>query len=409
MTSGLKFLCALPILACCGLAHAQAKVPTAAEMERAGLTLAWTAQATVDSTQDEIEFINADERMVIVQTRQGLLTALRTDTGKQAWSVLLGGIGRRAFPAVMNESEVIVAVGMTIFCLNKEKGDIRWQLVMPAHPTCAPEVDARQVYIGTVDGSAYAYDLRIARQLYTERKLGKYSYLAQVWRFKTPKEVVSLSSNGDMANFVSYVGTLYGVDAKEKKLRYEMETNGYVQTELGRNKDSLFLCSSDARMLCLRSDNGRERWAFTSGTPIHEQPRAVGDEVFVVPSGLGLFSLNAKDGGENWRQPLGAEFLAASDRRLYVSDRLKNLLILERSTGKVVQQMEARGFPIRARNELTDRVYLSSTSGRVVCVQERGQSFPIYHRNPDRRPLLPELAPEGEVPADASEIKSDEN
>jgi hypothetical protein len=60
-----------------------------------------------------------------------------------------------------------------------------------------------------------------------------------------------------------------------------------------------------------------------------------------------------------------------------------------------------RDFTVRYGNELTDRIYLATSRGLVICLRENGQEFPIYHRYPERQPILPEFAPE-EDPAAGS-------
>ena len=58
-----------------------------------------------------------------------------------------------------------------MYSLDKYTGETRWNLRLPGHPSCTPEIDANQVYVGMTDGSVYAYSLRMIRQLFGERKL----------------------------------------------------------------------------------------------------------------------------------------------------------------------------------------------------------------------------------------------
>jgi outer membrane protein assembly factor BamB len=369
-------------------------LPDDRDLERIGLTTAWWGQAVVDASQDEIEYLIPDEQIVLAQSRQGLLTAFRADTGRILWSVLLGGPGVRAFPAVMNDVEVVVTAGVKMFSLDKTTGVTRWELRLPSHPSCTPEIDENQVYIGTVDGSVYAYDLRIIRQLFSERKLPQYTHFAQVWRYKTPLEVVSIASTGTIVNFVSRIGSLYGVEARERKLRYQLETNAQITTPLGRGADTIYLASLDARMLSLDIQTGHLRWIFTSGTPILKQPRVIGNSIYVSPSNFGLFALEAATGGEQWRQLRAESFLASGEKQLYATDALLSLLAVDRASGRITGRVSMRQFTVRVPNELTDRIFMATPAGLVVCIHERGQTFPIFHKNPDRRPITPDLAPD---------------
>ena len=65
---------------------------------------------------------------------------------------------------------------------------------------------------------------------------------------------------------------------------------------------------------------------------------------------------------------------------------------MNRRSGEVIAKEQYRDLTVPIRNSVTDRLYLSSTSGRVVCMKESGIDFPIYHQNPKRSPIMPEVA-----------------
>ncbi|QDT55718.1 outer membrane biogenesis protein BamB [Caulifigura coniformis] len=387
--------CALAVLAgfAPALSFAQ-ELPDTRDLERIGLVNGWWARAVVDSKQDELEHIRSDEQVVLVQSRQGLFTAFRADSGRILWSVLLGGPKHRSFPAVMNETEVVVAVGLNMFSLNKSTGETMWELRLPGHPSCTPEIDSNQVYVGTTDGSVYAYSLRTIRELFSKRKLPAYTHMAQVWRYKTPEAINAIVSNGTVVDFTSSRGTLYGVDARERSLRYQIETTGTIRTPMGRNQNALFIPTSDGRMTGLSLDSGRVRWEFTAGTEVLLRPRAIGNSVYVSPTRAGLFCLESESGAEIWRQRAATEFTAASDDRVYAFDTAGKLLVLELATGRVTGSIPMRQFEIHYGNELTDRILVATTEGLVASFHEQGRTLPVFHRNPDRRPLLPDMAPD---------------
>ncbi len=386
---------ALALFACLASTTAFAQnLPETRDLERIGLVNGWWARAIVDSRQDELEHIRGDEQVVIVQSRQGLFTAFRADTGRMLWSVLLGGPKYRAFPAAMNETEVVVALGLNMYSLDKNTGETRWTLRLPGHPSCTPELDSTQVYIGTTDGSVYAYSLRTIRELFGQRKLPAFTHLAQVWRYKTPDAINAIASNGTVVDFTSIRGTLYGVDAREHSLRYQIETSGSIRTPMGRNQNAIFLPTTDGRMTGLSLDTGRVRWEFSAGNEINIRPRAIGNAVYASLSRAGLYCLEAEAGAELWRQPRATEFTAASDTRVYAFDAAGNLLVLDSATGRVTGSLPMRQFPLHYGNELTDRIIVASKDGLVASFHEQGRSLPIFHRNPDRRPLQPDLAPE---------------
>jgi outer membrane protein assembly factor BamB len=377
-----------------------ADLPDTRKLEQLGLVNEWWGRAVVDPTQDTIEYLLPDERAVVAQTTQGLLTTFRADTGRALWSTSAGGPGKRAFAVVTNEEVVVLPVGINMFAFDKFNGELRWHLKLPHHPSCPAELDDKQVYIGTSDGSVYAYDVARIEELYEQRKLPGYTHLAQVWRYKTPLDIISIISDGTSVNFASRIGALYGVEAKRRALLFEVETSEPIDSAIGRGGDAVYLASRDARMVCMNLDNGKIRWGFTSGTPIVTRPRVIGTQVFITPTRVGMYCLDTRDGTQLWHQPLASEFMAASQGRVYSSDSQGGLLALDRATGDVVGRIPMREFSIRSANELTDRVFMATTDGLVACFREQGQSTPLYHRYPERRPILPDLAPDdGAAPA----------
>jgi hypothetical protein len=47
---------------------------------------------------------------------------------------------------------------------------------------------------------------------------------------------------------------------------------------------------------------------------------------------------------------------------------------------------------------------MSTPSGLVIMLHESDQDYPIYHMNPELRPLLPEFATGNEMPPGAEEM-----
>ncbi len=396
----------LLITVCAGLggtAHGQhgrhSVLPTQRELERFGLERGWWSQSTLDAATDRLVYLTADEENVYAQSRAGLITAFDAETGDRLWSRLLGQTGAPSFPAVTNTDHLLVATGMNLFALDKFRGKLLWRLNLPHHPTTKPGISDTQTYIGTLDGSAYAFDLTTIRQLYQDQLLPEWSDVTTVWRVRTGGPISSPPvSTGVQVNFPSADGSLYSVETRDGSLRFQFETNGPIQTPIARNRDSLFIAADDVRFYCIDSQTGKLRWTFVTGTPILQQPQVIGPQVFVTPEQGGLYALDTFDGQVQWHQTRAVEFLAAADESMFVSDGLGNVLVLSRHDGSVTGVVPLREMSVRVKNDRTDRVYVASPQGVVVCLREKGSDFPNYHKFPERRPLLPEFTEE-EPPA----------
>ncbi len=380
-----------------------ASLPSQEMLGRYGLELAWWGQADIDPGEDQVEFLTADERLTYVQTRTGLLTAFSSETGREVWSVLPGRPHQQSFPVVTNDDLVVLPVGMRMYGINKTTGDIEWELELEHHPSTSPELDAQRVFIGSARGNVICYDLKRINELYAEDSLPELTFLAELWQYQTPGQIMSAPvSDGLVVNIACEARTLYAVSAQLAELRFQVETHDPITTPMGRNQDSVFLAAADT-LLCVRQVNGSIRWRFAAGSPINEAARPIGNDVFVTPTEGGMFCLSLATGLRRWNQPAARSFLAASGEYVYAEDNVGNVLILSRSDGTIDGSLPLREFPIRIHNDRTDRLYLGTTTGLVICLREQARSFPMYHRYPERQPIVPILAPdEPAVPAEDS-------
>lgn len=369
-------------------------LPSREMLSRYGLELAWWGQAALDPGEDQVDFLTADERLTYVQTRTGLLTAFSSETGRQAWSLLPGRPHQQALPVVSNDDLVVLPIGLHLYGINKTTGDIMWELILEHHPSTSPELDDRRVFIGSARGNVICYDLRRIGELYMEDSLPELTFLAELWQFQTPGQIMSAPvSDGLVVNIASEARTLYAVSAQQAELRFQVETSDTINTPMGRNKDSVFLAAADT-LLCVRQMNGSIRWRFAAGSQIEQPARPIGNDVFVNPIEGGMFCLSLASGIRRWNQPAARSFLAASGEFVYAEDRVGNVLILSRQDGSIVGSLPLRDYSVRIHNDRTDRIYLGTTTGLVICLREQARVYPMYHRFPERQPIVPILAPD---------------
>ena len=125
--------------------------------------------------------------------------------------------------------------------------------------------------------------------------------------------------------------------------------------------------------------------------------------MFVAPEGVGLRRFDLRTGEEKWSSPASdvMTFIGASRTRgsspghVYGIDEAGNLIQLNRETGVRTGRTVLDRFKVYVHNELTDRLYLASTTGIILALREKDRELPTYYKFPDRLPLMPEFAPEG--------------
>ena len=370
-------------------------LPTQQQLSLLGLERAWWGQATLNPSRDKVRYVTIDEDIVYVQATSGTTTAFNSETGERLWATQLGRFDQPSFPAVSNEDLALVIVGSTMYGVDKQTGRTIWTLVLPGQPSTAPSVDENQVYVGTLDGSVYAFSLKKIRQLYREQRLPQWSHEALVWRYKAGKEVTSPPIvTGRVVNFASRDGSLYSVSAADRKLLYQLQTDAPIVAPLARSGKVQYMASEDNTFYALNVDNGRVLWDFTSGLPIRRAPFVIANDLYITPDRGGMYCLNAASGVQRWWQPSLVRFLAVAGESMFASDEDGNLIKVSRANGAITGALPLRAFTVRVSNDRTDRLYLATESGLIIAMRQKDETLPVFHKFPDRLPILPLVEPE---------------
>lgn len=375
------------------------EIPTSRTLSRFGLERAWWSQATLNPKRDKVKYMVLDEENLYLQGTGGTVTAFDAQYGKRLWSVQLGNRDEPIFPGVSNDKHFLTVNGMSLYCIDRFGGDVIWELKLPAMPSVGPSSDDQHIYIGTLDGSIYSFELRKIDELSRKSLLPNWSFQALRWRYRTGKEITTAAySTGRLVNFASRDGSLYAVGATERDLHWQFETNAPITAPLATTADSLILASEDYYVYCLNRENGSVRWEFASGNPIRKAPIVIQEDVYILPDRGGLFSLSVRSGFERWERPGITDLLAATNSRLFASDATGNIVLLQRSTGRPIGTLPLRPFSVRLENDRTDRLFLATPSGLVLCLREQGSQFARYHKYPEREPVVPEVEPDEPSP-----------
>src|SRR5262249_48580454 len=263
---------------------------------------------------------------------------------------------------------------LQLFALDKNTGTTIWRLVMPGVPASSPAADDRRVYVGFVDGSLYAFDLAMTRKLFTEGKLPQFSESTVLWRYRSSKTVAIPAIPGDNeVAFASRNGSLYSVTKEERKLLFQFETDAPLTAPIVRYDHRLLLASEDFNFYSLDIRTGKPGWQFTAGVGIKKAPVLIGDGVYLFPDYGNMYKLSAATGHPEWSVPRMVEFLAASTNRVYVVDKHNNLTVLSRDRGEPLGGFPLEQFTRHLANDRSDRIYISTESGLLMCLREQGR------------------------------------
>lgn len=396
----------LTLLFVAGLIHlatatvdAQVNLPSQQLLNRYGLEVLWSSQGVLNKSRDRVMNATIDEETVYIQSQNGFISAFDSETGDRRWAQLVGRLDSPQLPLTSNQDTVLVTSGIRLFAVDKWEGVRLWEIALAEQAGARPVSDNERVYIASQEGSVYAYDLARIYELYHANKLPKWSIQTQIWRHATSRAIkLPPILYANQLTFASKTGIMYSVRPEDDKLIFQMSTNQSISAPMVEKSGRLYVCTDANHVYCLDSLRGTVIWDFVARGPVTTQPKIVNNRCYLSTVAGTVYCLNAETGIKEWESKESYKFIAKTENYVVTADRLGNLLLLSlNATGTdvtVTARLPMKSFKFKIANDLTDRIYLVSEQGQTLCLRERGNSFPKFFRNPDRRPVEPIFADE---------------
>jgi outer membrane protein assembly factor BamB len=404
------------------------EVPAREALDRLHLQLAWTAAVQNESSRDGVATVQCTGRLLLVQTRSGLVTALDSETGQTRWRTRVGRPYQKPWPLAFNRKAVFVINGTDLFSLDRATGATNWQFSLPSGVSAPPVAGDHQIYVGFGTSRLSAYLLPQSDQTsgnlstdvvdylkgeeqaagYPEGTVLKQPLLA--WTSLTrlrvewplsigPKGVLVTAPEGDLLSLEKYpLATRKATEIYRIHL-----TDLPIPAGPGQYETEAYIGGQDASVYSVNIDTGRIDWRFVAGGPIARAPVATREDVYVVAHGTGMARIDRATGQPAWRLPRGNvvytanrdadRFLACNPKFVYATDASNRLLVLDRATGLRLSTYEGmRGFNVHFSNSLNDRLYLAAHSGLIVCLHDLDYPKPYRHVRGEELALDPRAA-----------------
>lgn len=428
---------------------------------RHGLARPWFMQVHLDSSRGEISHIVFDAKRefvsergavvtvpdtLFVQTNQAVLHAIDAETGQTLWT---SQVGRRGHPSLrpgVNENFVAVVNGSYLYIVNRASGKLLWKSQLEDAPGAGAALSEKRVYVPMVNGLVVSYlmermkdpleelgltrdleDLTPEEQEEQEAERRKAIRISQetapplacrsygralvqpfVTRQTPDEEFVAWPTDRGFL-FVGYIARR----ENHFTMAYRLETEAGIAAQPSYTPGNpnepadhgvIYAASRDGFVHAVSAKSGDPLWRFSAAEPILEPPVVIDQNVYVVTQPGGMYCLDVETGAEKWWAHQVAQFIAASNDRVYVADKLNRIAVLRAASGARLDTIGVRGMDIKVINSQTDRIYLASDTGLIHCLHELELSEPVRHN------LLPELVaeePEAEE-APASEPAAEE-
>jgi len=387
---------------------------------RHGLTRSWFTQIQMDRSRTRVQDVVLHEGTLYVQTDRAMVHAVDAETGKTIWAREVGRPNHPSLTPSVGDDLLGVVNGSRLYVCNRYNGDLLYEIRVDGVPGAGVCLSKRRVYVPMVSGMLLAYRLEpLADPL---KELGKTE------KNPTPEQIVAtekdrrenlrlgqesvpplkcyslgralvqplVTRETETDEYVAWAtdqGYLYVgfVDLREDSrlaVKYRLQTAvgivarpTYLPPNPNDPADSgiIFAASRDGYVNAVRERDAELVWRFPTGEPIIEPAVVIDERIYVATQPGGMYCLNATTGSQVWWAPEIRQFVAASRQRIYTTDLLGRILILNAETGTRLDTLAAESSPIKLVNSQTDRLYLATETGLIQCLRELELSQPIRH------------------------------
>lgn len=399
-----------------------ADLPPERELNSMGLEVNWLGQAVLNTSRDEVRYVANDEDVIVVQSTAGVVTVFNAEDGRRRWAAQVGRSDEYAMPAVLNDRFVLVVAGPVVHGLDKFSGEELFQHRMPLQPSAGPAITEEFFYVPLTGGALYAYSLDTMQQLERYGTLPSLAARPFIWRFISGEEIVSPPTVAEnIVAFVTSSSNLHLVNTQGRS-EYQFLFNGTSSAALTSVQDpdssSILTATGDNQLysvMLTRAEGARTRaridWRYPLDRTIIRRPVVIGQQVLVVTDGGGLYNISRQTGrpvpvpqpegrDQDWYVTGITSVVSVSENHIYGIDLTNRLTAIDRATSQVKSQMHVDSYRHRHQNDLTDRLYLVSNAGEVLCLREPGSEFAVYHQNPSKRPISVDVPDEAAAEAE---------
>jgi outer membrane protein assembly factor BamB len=384
-----------------------------------GLTRPWFTQVELDQSRGRLRDLVLYQGIIYAQTDKAMIHAIDAETGKTLWWKQVGQPKHPSMTPGVNHDLLAVLNGSRLYVLNRFNGDLLYEKEVGGAPGAGPALSAKRVYIPMSTGLIMAYRLdpmakatdelektpkttmpeekappAVDRQNLQLRQKSVAPLFCQsygqalvqplVIRENASEEFVVWPTDRGYLN----LGRVDRHAEDHLTLKYRLETGSpivgrpaYLPPDPKVVGDSglIIAASRDGFVHVIKEKDGERLWRFSTGEAIVESPAVIEDRVYVSAQLGGMYCLAVKTGKELWFAPDVVQFVAASKARVYATDRIGRLTVLNADSGARLDAIATENVPIKLLNTDTDRIYLADDGGLIQCLREVEQSEPIMH------------------------------
>ncbi len=308
----------------------------------------------------------AEPLMLYIYSEHGRLHAVEAETGRVHWSVQVGDRRLPCERPAVSRRRVAVVHGLRLKLFDRLTGELIWERKLRYTSVVGPAISGDWIMVPSVGGRIVGFHAEDpSRQWYA---------VADSQIFTQPASV--------RGKFIwcTVRGNVYVGRYESGKFSTVLPTGAFIPVQPTVWGSTIYVPTHAGFVFALNTRQETLQWRYTAADPIHEPVVATNDSVFVVHLLGTCRCLNRLTGQLRWSTTGIKKILAVSSQRIYALAHDGKVSVLDRQTGARVGTLPWYPGDLLLTNLYTDRIYVGTQDGSLVCVRELQQKEPLVHR-----------------------------
>lgn len=318
-----------------------------------------------------VEELSVPQTNLVVVTADGLVQNFDAETGKLHWSAPCGNTSAPAFPAALSAAGVAVVHGRNVYLLDWATGKQVRSVAARSKTSNAIAVAQGVGFVSDYVGNVTSYGLGPDADPWSYVMLGH--AVGQSVSFANQQYCAIASDAG-------YVYVFTFDKTPSVWLRYE--TKSAIAGSLASGNNAVYVGTTGGSISKITADSrlGNIAWEYRSSDPISAPALVAGDAVYVANEAGVLISIGDNSRGlANWITNGNVERVVGSaGDNVFCLSKAKRLVAFDKKTGRQVAATDPIDTSMTITNPSTDRIYVVTRDGRLVCLKPIGSELPTF-------------------------------
>jgi len=324
-----------------------------------------------DSSEVKLVQYTLPKSTIFILGSNSRLTALDADTGKRNWSTSFGSLRQPNIGLGASDTYLAAINGTTLYCFEAANGKLVWSKPCRYAPVAPPVVSEDKIFVPLLNGRMEVFEIE---------KEGFNSYNIIGVGVPTSRPLIT----NDTVTWTTREGHMNVVPIRGKYERfmfYRLKASGAIRSTPINRDQFIFTTSENGFVYAIEEKTGILVWQASVGSEIYEPPFVFDDAVFAITNDRKLYKFDAETGELKWKEPVQGvgRYAGASQEKIYVTDGLKSLLVINPETGSVLSRIQSGEVKYILPNRKTDRLYFASNTGIIHCIHEMNSPIPFFH------------------------------